>query len=249
MSLLKADGLEKSFGALKAVDGVSFEISANETLGLVGESGSGKSTLAKCLLRLTDTDAGSLHFEGADITRGSGPALKAFRRGVQIIFQEPHASLDPRMPVGELLAEPLRLTGVKERVAIEEKVQKLLASVELPAGTASRHPRHLSGGEAQRVAIARALAVEPRLIVCDEIVASLDVIVRAQILNLLLKLQQEKGVSYLFISHDLRVVRHLSDRVLVMKDGRIVESGPRDHIFQAPQHEYTRLLVQTACNY
>ena len=212
MTLLRAEDLVKYYrsGGVKAVDGVSLEIRERETVGLVGESGSGKSTLAKLLMRLVEPDAGTVSFEGGK-----------FHKTAQMIFQEPHLSLDPRMTVSQTLFEALGVAGVRGRAECGRKTAQLLSMVELPASAAVRYPRFLSGGECQRVAIARALAVGPRLIICDEAVSSLDVIIRAQILNLLLKLQRETGLSYLFISHDHRVVRHMSDRILTMKNGKI----------------------------
>ena len=220
--LLEAKSLTKSFhrGRVKAVDGVSFSLKKGETLGVIGESGSGKSTLAKLVMKLAAPDSGEIYFDGKNLARASAADLKIFRRKAQIIFQDPFLSLDPRWKVSEILAEPFFVNGFKDKEAIREKVKQLLFSVELNESFLGRAPRELSGGECQRIAIARAISVEPDLVVCDEPVSALDVLVQAQILNLLLKLQKEKGVSYLFISHDLRVVAHMSDRVLVMKGGK-----------------------------
>ena len=222
--LLEARNLKKHFqhSRVRAVDGVSFSINKGETLGLVGESGSGKSTLAKLILRLLDADGGGLYFEGQELGILKQSDLKDFRKKAQIVFQEPFLSLDPRMTIGGILKVPFLIHGHAPTPILDEKAVALLRLVELPPDLARRYPRELSGGECQRVAIARALSTEPQLIVCDEAVSSLDVLVQAQILDLLLKLQARTKVSYLFISHDRRVVRHMSDRILTLKDGRIV---------------------------
>ena len=243
--LLEAKGLRKRFkkGNVIAVDGVSFSVNSGETLGVVGESGSGKSTLAKLILRLIPADEGQIFFEGVDISRSNEKSLKIFRKKVQIIFQEPYFSLDPRMKIEDILKEPFILDGQKDKNVLDDKVGNLLKAVELDSRFRSRLPQGLSGGECQRVAIARAISLEPRLIVCDEAVSSLDALVQAQILNLLLKLQMEKGIGYLFISHDLKVVRHMSDRIMVMKDGQVCEMGLREEVFNKPQSQYTKELL------
>ncbi len=244
--MLEAKGLVKTYkGRVRALAGVSFALGKGETLGVVGESGSGKSTLAKIALRLIEPDAGEVFFRGERVTGKSERALRDFRRNVQIVFQDPYLSLDPRQDVRAILEEPLRLAGMKHRETLARRTVELLETVELEPRFLARRPRELSGGECQRIAIARALAVGPSILVCDEAVSALDVLVRAQILNLLLRLQKERGMSYLFISHDLRVVRHMSDRVLVMKDGEVVETGNRDAIFSSPGHPYTRLLLDS----
>lgn len=243
--LFEVRDLKKTYnrGKLKAVDGVSFSVERGQTLGIVGESGSGKSTLAKLSLRLIKPDSGDVLFEGKSLIHASRAELKNFHRQVQVVFQEPFASLDPRMTVADILREPYLIHGEKNKPLLKEEVAQLLKSVELNDHFLARRPHQMSGGECQRVAIARTLSTNPALIVCDEAVASLDVVTQAQILNLLLKLQKDKKVAYLFISHDLKVVRHMSDNVLVMKDGCIVEKGSRDDIFYRPQHPYTSELV------
>ena len=218
--LLEVSHLKKSYknGRVRAVDGVSLRLEKNETLGLVGASGSGKSTLAKLILGVLPTDEGEISFSA----RG-GPASGGHGASMGAIFQDPLLSLDPKMTVKDILEEPFRIQGRRDKHFLEQKVKEMLLAVELPEKFIFRHPHELSGGECQRVAIARAIGTEPELIICDEPVSSLDTLTRAQILNLLLKLQKQKGVSYLFISHDLRVVRHMSDRVLVMQDGKVLE--------------------------
>ncbi len=239
--MLEAASLVKRFGRLTAVDGVSFSVKPGRTLGVAGESGSGKSTLAKLVLRLMRSDAGRVAFEGKDVFSMKRGELLRFRQKCQIVFQDPALSLDPRMRVRDVLKEPFLIHG--EKGDLDSRITALLKSVELDRRFLERFPSELSGGECQRVAIARALATDPEILVCDEAVSALDALVRVQVLDLLLRLQKERGVGYLFISHDLKVVRHMSDDVLILKDGRICEEGPREAVFGNPRHPYTRSLL------
>jgi peptide/nickel transport system ATP-binding protein len=239
--VLEARGLAKNFRAFRAVKDASFRIAKGKTLGVVGESGSGKTTLALLLTRLHRPDGGEVSFDGTDLLRLEG---KAYKRRIQIVFQNPYASLNPRFTVAQILAEPMRIprigAGAAER---RSRSLELLARVGLPAGALDKYPHEFSGGQRQRIAIARALTLNPELLILDESVSALDVSVQAQLLNLLQDLQDEYGMSYLFISHDLAVVRYMSDEVIVMKDGEIVESGAPDELFVHPRHPYTRTLV------
>jgi peptide/nickel transport system ATP-binding protein len=228
---------------VKAVDGVDLEIREGETLGLVGESGCGKSTVGRTLLRLEEPTTGSVYVRGEDITGYDAAALRDLRRDVQIIFQNPHSSLNPRLTVNDIVGEALDLHGLAEGQTRDERIKELLERVGLNASHANRYPHEFSGGQLQRIGIARALAVEPDFIVCDEPVSALDVSVQAQILNLLAELQAELGLAYLFIAHDLSVVEHVADRIAVMYLGRIAQVGTATEIFESPQHPYTEALV------
>ena len=235
--------LKRRTGAVRAVDGISFDVRTGETLGLVGESGCGKSTAGRAVLRLYEPTGGTVTFEGRDITHLEGEALRATRPRMQMIFQDPQASLNPRMTVGAIVAEPLQehhSMSAKERTA---KVRDLLDQVGLNPDFANRYPHEFSGGQRQRIGIARALALDPDFIVCDEPIAALDVSIQAQVVNLLEDLQESHGLTYLFISHDLSMVRHIADRVAVMYLGKIMELAPREKLFAGPLHPYTKALL------
>ena len=240
---VRAGVLLRQTGAVKAVDGVSLDIAPGETLGLVGESGCGKSTLGKAIVRLLKPTTGSIHFQGHDITHISQHALRPTRRDIQMIFQDPAESLDPRMSVRAIIEEPFAIHGIGTRGERIQQVNALLDRVGLPISAAERYPFEFSGGQRQRIGIARALALKPKLIVCDEPVSALDVSVQSQILNLLVELQRDFGLSYLFIAHDLSVVKHVSDRVAVMYLGKIVELASAAAIYQDPRHAYTKALL------
>lgn len=235
--------IPRQVGAVKAVDGVSLHIGPGETLGLVGESGCGKSTFGKAVVRLLKPTSGSVSFNGTDITRMSQRALRPLRRDFQMIFQDPVESLDPRMSVRSIIEEPLLIHRIGSRSDRVRMVNELLDRVGLPSSAAERYSFEFSGGQRQRIGIARALALKPKLIVCDEPVSALDVSIQSQILNLLVELQRELGLSYLFIAHDLSVVKHVSDRVAVMYLGKIVELAPSESIYRDPRHAYTKALL------
>jgi len=254
-ALLSVSNLRKNFAVkggvlsrvvdqVHAVDGVSFDIAAGETLGLVGESGCGKSTTGRCILRLIEPSSGEIWFNGADVTKMDATALRSLRRDMQIIFQDPYASLNPRLTVGAIVGEALTIHGLaKSRRQHEDRVVQLLERVGLQADHMRRFPHEFSGGQRQRIGIARALAVEPKLIVCDEPVSALDVSIQAQVINLLEDLQEEFGLTYLFIAHDLSVVEHISTRIAVMYLGRVVEIAPAHDLYDTPLHPYSEALL------
>jgi ABC-type oligopeptide transport system ATPase subunit len=253
--LLKVAGLEKLFPVkrglliertvdhVRAVDDVSFEINEGETLGLVGESGSGKSTTGYCVLQLLRPTAGSVEFMGKELTNMPRNELREMRKEMQIVFQDPYSSLNPRMTVGNIVAEPMLVHGQGTRRSREARVRDLLETVGFNPDFTNRYPHEFSGGQRQRIGIARALALNPRMIVCDEPVSALDVSIQAQILNLLKDLQRDLRLAYLFVAHDLAVVRTMSDRIAVMNKGKLVETGPAEQVYSNPQDEYTRALL------
>lgn len=255
--LLEVEGLQKHFqvrrsflqssmGVIRAVDGVDFKILPNQTLGLVGESGCGKSTVARMILRLLIPDGGTIRFKGKEISTYSERRFKPIRKQMQMIFQDPYSSLNPRMTVAQSIGEGVRIAGIKERSKQRQRIKQLLEMVGMPSASADRYPHEFSGGQRQRIGIARALSVSPQLILCDEPISALDVSIQAQIINLLKDLQSELGLSYLFISHDLNVVSYICDDVNVMYRGRIVESAPASILFDDPRHPYTLKLLAAA---
>ncbi|NMO53234.1 dipeptide ABC transporter ATP-binding protein [Actinoplanes sp. TBRC 11911] len=251
--LLKVENLQKHFpvrsGVLgssllvRAVDGVSFEVRPGETLGLVGESGCGKTTTGRMLVRLIEATAGKITFEGQDITHAKGRQLRRLRQDMQIIFQDPYASLNPRHTVGRIIAMPLQVNGINPPGGVKKRVQELLETVGLNPEHYNRYPHEFSGGQRQRIGIARALALHPKIIVADEPVSALDVSIQAQVVNLLRKLQRDLDLAFVFIAHDLAVVRHFCERIAVMYLGKIVETGTRKQIYENPAHPYTRALL------
>lgn len=251
MTLLHAESLSKTFSAGRkaarapepAVDAVSFQLERGKTLGIIGESGAGKSTVGRLILRLIEPDRGVLRFQGRDLLALSRRELRRCRQEMQMVFQDPYTSLDPRLPVGVSIAEPLKVHYGTNRSDRECRAKELLQRVGLTGQHSTRYPRHLSGGQLQRVSIARALSLDPAMIVCDEPVAALDVSIRAQILNLLSDVQAETNVGYIFIAHDLAVVEHFADELIVMRRGRVVEAGRTKAIFSEAKHDYTEELL------
>jgi oligopeptide transport system ATP-binding protein len=241
--LTKGIVLQRVVGHVRAVDGVSFSIERGQTLGLVGESGSGKTTIGRTITRLYKPTSGQILYENVDLAKLQGEELRQVRRRVQMIFQDPYASLNPRFTIGSLIAEPMHIYNTGSKSEIRDKTAELLSVVGLRAEYIDRYPHEFSGGQRQRIAVARALSINPDFIVADEPVSALDVSVRAQVLNLLQRLQRQFNLTYLFVSHDLSVVRHVADRIAVMYLGRIVELADRDELYAAPQHPYTQALL------
>jgi ABC-type oligopeptide transport system ATPase subunit len=253
-ALLTVKGLKKYFpvrhglfggrGVVKAVDGIDFEIAKGEVLGLVGESGSGKSTAGRCVLRLIEPDEGEVSFRGTDVTRAGKDDLRRLRRSMQIIFQDPYASLNPRMRVADIVGEPIMVNTTARGSELRDRVVEILRRVGIGPEAMDKYPHEFSGGQRQRIGIARALSVGPELIVADEPISALDVSIQAQVLNLLKDLQEEYSLAFLFIAHDLNIVRYFCDRVAVMHNGKIVETGSADEVYNSPRHDYTRALLK-----
>ncbi len=235
--------IQRTHGYVHAIDGVSFSIRRGTTLGLVGESGSGKTTIGRCIVRLYKPTRGSMNLDGADLSRLAGNELRQVRRKVQMIFQDPFASLNPRFSIGSLISEPMRIHRIGTRQQARERTEELLELVGLNPAFYDRYPHEFSGGQRQRIVIARAISINPEFIIADEPVSALDVSIRAQILNLMQRLQKQLGLTYLFISHDLSVVRHVADQIAVMYLGKIMELADRDEIYRAPKHPYTQALL------
>ena len=255
MSLLRVTDLKKYFPTynqklvrhpgdpIKAVDGISFALEAGETLGLVGESGCGKSTAGRTILRLLEPTGGTIEFEGRDVTKIGGEDLRKLRREVQMVFQDPYGSLNPRHPVGAIIAAPFQIQRITPEGGVKKAVQELMERVGLNPEHYNRYPHEFSGGQRQRIGVARAIALKPKLVVCDEPVSALDVSIQAQVINLLEDIQAEQNLAYVFIAHDLSVVRHISDRVMVMYLGRMMELTDRDSLYERPMHPYTQALM------
>jgi oligopeptide/dipeptide ABC transporter ATP-binding protein len=241
--LLELDALDVQYGKVRAVDGVSLRIDAGETLGLVGESGSGKSSIGRAIMQIAPNSGGAIHVDGRLVAASDRSSLRQLRRTAQMVFQDPYGSLNPKMKIGDIVAEPLEINNIGSRESRARRVRELLFEVGLPDDAGDRHPHEFSGGQRQRIGIARALAVEPRLLILDEPVAALDMSIQAQILQLLMTMQKRSSVAYLFIAHDLNVVRHVSRRIAVMYLGSIVEIGPSEELFAAPRHPYTQALI------
>ena len=235
--------IDREVDQVRAVDGVSFRVERGETLGLVGESGSGKSTVCRAVLQLIEPTSGSVRFEGREIAGLDRRRMRPLRREMQMIFQDPYASLNPRKRIGQIVGDPLKRQGVATGSELRRQVQELLERVGLSSEHFNRYPHEFSGGQRQRIGIARALSLKPKLVICDEPVSALDVSIQAQIVNLLDDLQDEFGLTYLFVAHDIGVVRHISDRIAVMNEGRIVEQGSADQVCEAPKHDYTKKLL------